>query len=256
MSVFRNAVFVAALAGLVSGLVLAALQSFTTVPLILQAEKFEDAAPAQQAAAMPGMAGHDIQAPAGQAPAAGAPESEEGGWSPADGFERFAFNVMASAVSGIGFALLLVAVSEMLGGMAGWRQGLIWGFAGFAVFTLAPGLGLPPNMPGMPAAPVLDRQIWWIATAAATGIGLWLIVFRGTLVLSALGLGLIVAPHLFGAPLPPTFETGVPEALQHSFIVAVTLTNLVFWLVLGAMTGAVRTRFAGRPEDAPVGRFA
>ena len=37
-----------------------------------------------------------------------------------------------------------------------WRQGLFWGFAGFAVFTLAPGLGLPPELPAMP--PPISRR--------------------------------------------------------------------------------------------------
>ncbi|MBO6636415.1 MAG: CbtA family protein, partial [Parvibaculum sp.] len=44
MTLFRNVVFVAALAGLVAGLVLAALQAYATVPLILQAETYEGAA--------------------------------------------------------------------------------------------------------------------------------------------------------------------------------------------------------------------
>ena len=43
MSVFRNVVFVAALAGLVAGLVMAALQILVTDPLIFQAEVFEQA---------------------------------------------------------------------------------------------------------------------------------------------------------------------------------------------------------------------
>ncbi len=38
MNIFRNVVFVAALAGLVAGLVMTALQTFYTVPLILQAD--------------------------------------------------------------------------------------------------------------------------------------------------------------------------------------------------------------------------
>ena len=56
---------------------------------------------------------------------------------------------------------------------------MFWGFAGFAVFTLAPGLGLPPELPAMPAADLGDRQIWWTATVLATAVGLALIAFRG-----------------------------------------------------------------------------
>ena len=52
---------------------------------------------------------------------------------------------------------MLVCVSGFAGGVTGWRAGLLWGFAGFAVFTLAPGLGLPPELPAMPAAELLPR---------------------------------------------------------------------------------------------------
>ena len=44
MTVFRNVVFAAAAAGLLAGILLAALQTYATVPLILQAETFEGAA--------------------------------------------------------------------------------------------------------------------------------------------------------------------------------------------------------------------
>ena len=94
------------------------------------------AAPATMSAATP-------------APAAVAAPAEDEGWAPADGFERFAFSVLANIVTGIGFALVLVAVSEFAGGIGNWRQGIFWGLAGFAAFTLAPGLGLPPELPGM-----------------------------------------------------------------------------------------------------------
>lgn len=244
MSIFRNVVFVAALTGLVAGLVLAAMQSFSTVPLILQAETFESAEPAHT---------HDHGAASAEtgAPAAtvAVHEHDEEGWAPADGFERFAFNLLANVVSGVGFALLLVAASELAGGIGSWRQGLIWGFAGFAVFTLAPGLGLPPELPAMPAADLWARQVWWTGTVAATATGLALIAFRAAPVFAALGVALIVAPHLIGAPQPPSYETAVPEGLHHDFVVAVTVTNLVFWLVMGAVAGVLRQRFLR--EDTP-----
>ncbi|MBZ9798039.1 CbtA family protein [Mesorhizobium sp. ES1-4] len=256
MNLFRNVVFVAAIAGLVAGVVLACMQAYATVPLILKAETYEKAggghhhdhaaAPAANSDAM------STAAPAGNAMSSAAPAAddlasaqEDEGWAPADGFERFAFSVVANIVTGIGFALVLVAVSEFAGGIGNWRQGVFWGLAGFAVFTLAPGLGLQPELPAMPAADLLPRQVWWIATAAATAIGLGLIVFRRSLPLTILAVLLIVAPHIVGAPQPDSFETPVPEGLHHQFVVAVTLTNLVFWLVLGAVVGVVRGRFTG-----------
>lgn len=244
MSIFRNVVFVAALTGLVAGLVLAAMQSFSTVPLILQAETFESAEPAHTHDH--GAAGAETGAPAATV---AVHEHDEEGWAPADGFERFAFNLLANVISGVGFALLLVAASELAGGIVSWRQGLIWGFAGFAVFTLAPGLGLPPELPAMPAADLWARQVWWTGTVAATAIGLALIAFRASPVFAALGVALIVAPHFIGAPQPPSYETAVPEGLHHDFVVAVTVTNLVFWLVMGAVAGALRQRFLR--EDTP-----
>ena len=80
---------------------------------------------------------------------------------------------LANLVTAIGFGLLLVAASEFAGGIAGWRQGLLWGLAGFAAFTLAPGLGLPPELPAMPAAELVPRQAWWIATVAADRAPAW-----------------------------------------------------------------------------------
>ena len=171
--------------------------------------------------------------------------AEEEGWAPADGFERFAFNVVANVVTGIGFALILVAASEFAGGIGNWRQGLFWGFAGFAVFTLAPNLGLPPELPAMPAADLAQRQIWWTATVVATAAGLGLLAFRKSLPLAVIAVGLIVAPHIVGAPQPDSFESPIPDGLHHQFVVAVTLTNLVFWLVLGAVAGLVRGRLTG-----------
>ena len=258
MNLFRNVVFVAAIAGLVAGVVLACMQAYATVPLILKAEVYEQAGGGHEHehAAAPAANATDTNAmstaaPAGNAmsaapaPAEAAAPAEDEGWAPADGFERFAFSVLANIVTGIGFALVLVAVSEFAGGIGNWRQGVFWGLAGFAAFTLAPGLGLPPELPAMPAADLTQRQIWWWATVAATAAGLGLIAFRKSLPLAILAVALIVAPHIVGAPQPDSFETPIPEGLHHQFVVAVTVTNLVFWLVLGAVVGVVRGRFTG-----------
>ncbi|MGX9177449.1 CbtA family protein [Mesorhizobium wenxiniae] len=248
MTLFRNVVFIAAIAGLVAGVVLACMQAYATVPLILKAEVYEQAGGGHthDHAAAPAANAGDTNAMTSAAPApaeAAAPEEE--GWTPADGFERFAFNIVANVVTGIGFALILVAASEFAGGIGNWRQGLFWGFAGFAVFTLAPNLGLPPELPAMPAADLTQRQIWWTATVMATAAGLGLLAFRKSLPLALIAVALIVAPHIVGAPQPDSFESPIPEGLHHQFVVAVTLTNLVFWLVLGGIVGVVRGRLTG-----------
>ncbi|MER8422253.1 CbtA family protein [Mesorhizobium sp. M1403] len=248
MTFFRNVVFIAAIAGLVAGVALACMQAYATVPLILKAEVYEQAGGGHDhaaAPAAPAATGTMAMSSAAPAPAEAMAPAEDEGWAPADGFERFAFSVVANIVTGIGFALILVAVSEFAGGIGNWRQGLFWGLAGFAVFTLAPGLGLPPELPAMPAADLVQRQIWWWATVVATAAGLGLLAFRRSLPLAVLAVALIVAPHIVGAPQPDSFETTIPEGLHHQFVVAVTLTNLVFWLVLGAVVGVVRGRFTG-----------
>ncbi|RUY69162.1 cobalt transporter, partial [Mesorhizobium sp. M7A.F.Ca.CA.001.09.2.1] len=246
MNLFRNVVFIAAIAGLVAGVVLACMQAYATVPLILKAEVYEQAGGGHHHDhAAPAAANSNAMSAAAPAPAEATAAAEDEGWAPADGFERFAFSVLANIVTGIGFGLILVAVSEFAGGIGGWRQGVFWGLAGFAVFTLAPGLGLPPELPAMPAADLTQRQIWWWATVAATAAGLGLIAFRKSLPLAILAVLLIVAPHVVGAPQPDSYETAIPEGLHHQFVVAVTVTNLVFWLVLGAVVGVVRGRFTG-----------
>lgn len=238
MSVFRTILFVAALSGIGTGLAGAGLHLFTTVPLILQAETFEPAAeeaPAQTTAHehTPGTAAHEHSH--------GADE-----WTPADGFERNGLTVIFTVLTGFGFALLLVSASEIAGGLKGWHQGVLWGLAGFAVFTLAPGLGLPPELPAMPAADLAARQVWWVGTAAATAAGLALIAFGRTPLLAVLGVALIVAPHAIGAPQPDSHDSPIPESLHHSFVVASIVASFVFWVLLGGLAGWLRPRLAQR----------
>jgi cobalt transporter subunit CbtA len=101
----------------------------------------------------------------------------------------------------------------------------------------------------MPVADLTARQIWWIATAAATAGGLYLLAFRSAAWATVLGLGLIALPHLIGAPLAPESHSDVPHALSQRFIVAVTLTGLLFWTLLGVATSIAFGRIArGRPN--------
>src|SRR6185369_15670393 len=115
---------------------------------------------------------------------------------------------------------------------------------------------LPPELPAMPTADLIERQLWWLGTVVATAGGLALISFRRTLPFAALGVALIVAPHVIGAPQPVSYETSIPEGLHHQFVVAVTVTNLVFWVVLGAAAGALRSRFLGGGESLRSRSFA
>ncbi len=236
MSAFRAIVFTAALAGLIVGLVVTVVQQLGTVPLILQAEGYERAAaaaapaPAGQPAAVGGQ-GHD-HAPGGEA------------WEPANGFERNAYTALFNVLDWIGFGLMLTGLLALQRRPVTWREGFLFGLAGFAAFVLAPSLGLRPDLPGVPAAPLTPRQIWWLATALVTAIGLWLIAFRPSPLAAALALLLIAAPHIIGAPALEQVETQVPDALEHRFVVAVMVTTLLSWTLLGGLSGYLYQRFA------------
>ena len=239
MSLFRTILFVAALAGIGTGVVVSAIHILGTVPLILQAETFENASAEAEATAAPAAA-HE------HAPGTEAHSHDAEEWGPADGFERNGYTILSMILTGFGFGLLLVAVSEIAGGISSWREGIVWGLAGFAVFTLAPGLGLPPELPAMPAADLMARQVWWIGTALATAGGLALLAFGRSPLLAVLGVALIVAPQIIGAPQPESFDSPIPEALHHSFIVATIVASFVFWVLLGGLAGWLRPRVAAR----------
>jgi cobalt transporter subunit CbtA len=235
MSVFRSIVFSAVVAGAIVGAVVTVAQQFGTVPLILKGEVYERAA--DEAAAQPVHA----------APAAhehGDHAHTEAAWEPKAGFERNAFTAAANILTGMGFALLLGGIFALRGRAVTWYEGLLWGLAGFITFTVAPGLGLPPELPGVPAAPLLSRQFWWAATAAATAAGLGLLFLRRSPWAAVLGLCLIALPHLIGAPQLEHVHTDVPEALSHQFVGIVTLTSLLFWTLLGSLTGIAYQRFS------------
>src|ERR1700754_1401517 len=170
MPVFRSIVFSAVLAGLIVGAFISIVQIFGTVPLIQQSEVYErkSAAPATATATH----AHSDKAKGSEA------KGSESEWEPEPGLQRNAFTFAANILTAIGFALLLTGIYAIRGGAVPWREGMFWGLAGFAVFTLAPGLGLPPELPGMPVADLTTRQIWWIGTAGATAIALWLWFFR------------------------------------------------------------------------------
>ena len=237
MSVFRSIVFSAALAGLVVGAVVSVAQFFGTVPLIQKSEVYER----KSAEAPKPVAAHEHTAAAHVHEAGHSHASE---WEPADGLQRNAFTVGANILTAIGFALVLTGVYSMRGRPVTWREGLWWGLGGFVVFVAAPGLGLPPELPGMPVADLSARQTWWIGTASVTAIGLGLLAFRPAAWAAILGLGLIALPHLIGAPLAPVSNSEVPAALSHQFIVAVMLTSLLFWALLGVATSLAFTRLS------------
>jgi len=219
----RAALLAALGAGVVAGLVLFGLQCVATLPLIAEAEVYE--------------------ATTRGAASAGATEGATEGAT-----RRDLVTAGADVLASFGFALLLVAAFAWRG-VGGWRSGLAWGLAGYASVSLAPALGLPPALPGGAETALGERQAWWLLTAGATAAGLWLVAFAPPAA-KALGLVLLVVPHVLGAP--EAGAAGVPDELRVRLIAAVLLTSLVHWLVLGGLAAWLFARL-GAPNDTSPG---
>jgi cobalt transporter subunit CbtA len=150
---------------------------------------------------------------------------------------RAIFTTMATMLAAIGFGLLLAGAFAVSGREVDMREGSLWGLAGFNAFALAPAFGLPPELPGSPAAELLARQIWWVAASAATAAALALIVFVRTPWAILIGVAVLIVPHLIGAPQPPEGSGVVPPELA-AFAARSLVVNAVFWALLGLATGA------------------
>lgn len=209
----------AAIAGLICGLLLTAVQRVSVEPLLLRAEAIESAS--------------DVASPSGHAHEA--QEAMPSGW------RRTALTVAANIVIAVGFALLLGA-GMTVSQDSGWRAGLVWAAAGYFVFFVAPSLGLPPELPGADSAPLLQRQRWWLLATVLSAAGLWIAVYFDRAIARIFGVGLLVIPHLIGAPLPPIHRSLVPDELCSAFVRATGIANAILWLALGVSMGYFQRR--------------
>jgi cobalt transporter subunit CbtA len=221
-------VLAALIAGMAAGFIYGGVQHVQTTPLILAAEVYETA-PA-----------HDHGA-ATTDPAATLAPAEE--WGPADGWQRTLSTTLSSVITGAGFAVLLAGVSLLTGFPITPKNGLIWGICGFLAVTVAPGAGLAPELPGMPAGDLVSRQVWWAATIIASGIGIFLIATRRELHWLAAAVVLIALPHIIGAPQPLTHETAVPAGLAASFAANTIAASAVLWCLIGLFLGLALQKF-------------
>lgn len=225
---------VALIAGLAAGLFAAAVQAVGVWPLIEQAETFEVVEAASDAA----------------------DDAHE--WSP-EGLARAGWSVVFNLLAGIGFALLangaLLVFRSLRAAALDWRLGLAVGALGFATFSLAPAFGLAPALPGMAEGDIFARQAWWLATAAATLSGAVLATLGRRAQDWLLGVVLIAAPHVVGAPgggmglfdlllqSGTLGEGGLPAGLAQRFALVSFGTAALFWLVLGLASARLQRRF-------------
>jgi len=242
--VFKTIVFSAFGAGLAVCVVVSAVQLVTTEPLILHAEEFEVGAGEgyDQGAHPEGIGAVATEVHVYEAGEAHVHDGEE--WRPADGFERVAYTMLANLVIAFAVSLTLLGGMALNGNPIDARSGLLWGAAGFVALSLLPALGLPPELPGTPAADIVARQVWWLGAAPASAAGIALIAFSRHWAAKAAGVALLVAPHIIGAPAPPSHDVPYPGALAGEFVIASLVVSALLWLLSGLAAGWLHQRLS------------
>ena len=208
----------ALIAGASAGFLAALLQLAFVQPVLLQAELFESGA----LAFSPGMAVPNVPF--------------------AFDLQRDGLSILFTMLIYSGYGLILVALmslSEDSQPPVTARAGLLWGVAGFITVHLAPGISLAPEVPGVAAADVTPRQIWWFATVITAGIALWLIAFGKGWAAWGAAIVLLLAPHVVGAPLPDTLAGPVPPEIAALFAARALGIGLAAWVMLGLLAGAL-----------------
>lgn len=270
MKLFNRLIWAALAVALAVGTLQTVLHQLWAVPLILQAERFEDqkAAPAQ---AHTHDAGHDhAQA---QEQQAHEHAHDENGWAPADGAERTFWTWVANVLHGFGLALLaLVALTAWV-----WRRGSgptssvratpVWSLAlgvaaaGFLSLHLWPALGLHAEIPGMDAADLGARQRWWLLAVTSAAAACACVAFARGRWRWAAAAALLALPFAVGAPqlqADPLAGFG-PEAqavlrpLGQQFVAVTHGIAASLWVSMGVACAGAFTRWLG-PLVAPAGR--
>lgn len=196
---------------LVMGASATAFQYIRVVPLILDAEAFEVDEQLNPNATV---------------------EPDE--WAPTDGSERFAFTLLSNFVISLGFSLLVLGLSVADHEHVSARSGLQRGVAGWVIFMGLPCAGLSPELPGMAAAELTDRQWWWLYAVA----------------LGAAAFGIATTAMRMPPPKPASAASGAAankltfDALRHHALQTVTLAVAVVTAAIPHLTGAPHPHLA------------
>lgn len=226
-------------AGLLASFVLSAVQAWKIIPLILQAETYELAS---WNAPLSGNLDESLSAHGGHHKDQETGEDEA--WAPEDGFERIVYTLVSNIIVGVGFALIMMAAVLLSGRTISLANGAIWGLIGFLIFSLVPGAGLSPELPGMVAADLYSRQAWWFFAVTAAVIGVICFVQIKSISGKAIGLLILLLPHLIGAPLAPHEVSNVPAILAAEFVALSYASMAIFWVTCGSLLGLFMDRFA------------
>ena len=155
---------------------------------------------------------------------------------------RHALTFAANIISFCGFALVMVALME-------WFQprpkfsplmtGALWGGLGYIAIILAPTLGLPPNLPGVPVADIALRQTWWLIAVLSASASLWIALLSPLPVWKyVLAVLVFAAPHIYGAPTTDEVSN-LPAAWAALFAVRSVGISFIAWMILGMLSAKI-----------------
>nr|WP_295825855.1 CbtA family protein [uncultured Azospirillum sp.] len=244
MDLIRRLFTAALVAGVLSGTAASVVQQATTVPLILEAEKYEVVTPPPAPSV----------APAGATAHQHGPVREIGEGVPTtldEAMQRIGLTIVANLLTGVAYALLLGAGILLAGRPVDARRGLVWGMGGFVAVSLAPSFGLAPELPGMAGAELELRQLWWLSAAAGAGVGMAALAFARNRLVVAAAILAAALPHLIGAPHPESAEGAVPPELAARFVTASLGGAALFWAILGSACGWLMSGLVRETESRP-----
>lgn len=246
---FQRLIWAALAVALVVGTLQTGVQRWQAAPLILAAEQYEDQK-VEVPAPLATEGGANAVATASEHSHGDEHAHEHEAWAPENGRERTGWTLVANALHAFSMALLVFAVM----GLAVLRRGpavsakalAAWvALAGFVSLHLWPSLGLPAEVPGMEAAPLQARQLWWVLAVASAALACGALGFaRGhwrwpaAAVLLALPF-LVGAPELHGDALAGfgAQARAALSQLEHQFAWATTWVAVSFWAMLGLACG-------------------
>lgn len=160
-------------------------------------------------------------------------------------FSRNAWTTLFFAATYAGYGMMLVAgfaLATLLGKTITLREGLLWGIAGFVAIQLAPAMGMEPKLPGTAGADLGQRQLWWISTAVASGVGVFLLAYGKGLLPVVAALILLAAPHVIGAPRLDGYSGVAPPEVAAMFATRVLGVGFIVWTAMGAVAGWLWSR--------------
>ena len=257
--IFQKLVWAGLAVAVVVGSVETGVQRLQAAPLILAAEVYEG-----QKAEAPAPT-HALTAPAQAAAVAhehehGHEHGADAEWEPANGAERIGWTWVANVLHAFSMALLVFAVMGVWvyqrgAKLASLPLACLVAAAGGISFNLWPSLGLHAEVPGMEAAPLHARQLWWLlsmgsAALACAVLGFGRGAWRWIAAAALLALPFVVgAPELEGDALAgygPEAHAAL-EALGKQFIWATSWVAVSFWGTMGVVSGLAFQRWV-RPS--------